>query len=99
MPNVFAIVPAAGQGTRIGDAVPKQYIPIAGRPLMSFAIQALAAVQRITCVCVVLSPHDKHWASLDHAADAAKIEPVFVGGDKRAQSVMNALKHLQPRLA
>ena len=27
MPKVFAIVPAAGQGTRIGDAVPKQYLP------------------------------------------------------------------------
>ena len=99
MPKVFAIVPAAGQGTRIGDAVPKQYIPIAGRPLMSYAIEALAAVQRITCVCVVLSPQDKHWATLDHAGDASKIEPVFVGGDKRAQTVMNALKHLEPRLA
>jgi 2-C-methyl-D-erythritol 4-phosphate cytidylyltransferase len=99
MPQVFAIVPAAGQGTRIGDAVPKQYLPIAGKPLMAYAIEALAAVPRITCVCVVLSPEDKHWASLDHGSDSGKVEPVFVGGDKRAQTVANALKHLQPRLA
>ena len=99
MPQVFAIVPAAGQGTRIGDALPKQYLPIAGKPLMSFAIEALAAVSRITCVCVVLSPHDKHWATLDHAADSSKIEPAFVGGAHRADSVMAGLKHLQPRLA
>ena len=34
MPKVFALVLAAGQGTRIGDAVPKQYIPIAGKPMI-----------------------------------------------------------------
>jgi 2-C-methyl-D-erythritol 4-phosphate cytidylyltransferase len=99
MPKVFAIVPAAGQGTRIGDSLPKQYLPIAGKPLMAYAIEALSMVSRVTCVCVVLSPHDRLWAGIDHRGDSAKIEPVFVGGEHRAQSVMNALKHLQPRIA
>ncbi len=61
MPKVFAIVPAAGQGTRIGDPVPKQYIPLAGRPLMFHSLQALAGVARIERIFVVLSPHDRHW--------------------------------------
>lgn len=99
MPKVYAIVPAAGQGTRIGDAVPKQYLPIRGKPMMFHCIETLAAVPRIGCVCVVLAPLDRHWGSHDWSTLPDKIEPMFVGGKTRAQSVMNALKELAPRLA
>lgn len=99
MPKVFAIVPAAGQGTRMGDALPKQYLPILGKPMMFHSIEALAAVPRITCVCVVLSPLDRHWGEHDWSHFSDKIEPVFVGGASRAQSVMNALVHLESRTA
>ena len=61
MPKVFAIVPAAGHGTRIGDPVPKQYLPIAVQPMMYHSIHALAAVSRIERIFVVLSPEDPHW--------------------------------------
>ena len=99
MPKVFAIVPAAGQGTRMGDALPKQYLPILGKPMMFHSIEALAAVPRITCVCVVLSPLDRHWGEHDWSHFSDKIEPMFVGGASRAQSVMNALGQLQARVA
>ncbi len=99
MPKVFAIVPAAGQGTRIGDPVPKQYIPVRGKPMMFHSIEALAAVPRVACVCVVLSPLDRHWGEHDWSALSDKIEPMFVGGASRAQTVMNALKKLEPRMA
>jgi 2-C-methyl-D-erythritol 4-phosphate cytidylyltransferase len=99
MPKVFAIIPAAGQGTRIGDAVPKQYLPIAGKPMMFHSIEALAAVSRIECVCVVLSPLDRHWGEHDWSALPDKIEPLFAGGALRSETVMNALKHLGDRLA
>jgi 2-C-methyl-D-erythritol 4-phosphate cytidylyltransferase len=99
MPKVFAIVPAAGQGTRIGDAVPKQYIPIAGKPMMFHSIEALAAVSRIECVCVVLSPLDRHWNQHDWSALASKVDPVFAGGARRADTVANGLKHLEGRAA
>jgi 2-C-methyl-D-erythritol 4-phosphate cytidylyltransferase len=99
MPKVFAIVPAAGQGTRIGDAVPKQYIPIAGKPMMFHSIEALAAVNRIACVTVVLSPMDNHWREHDWSAFPDKIEPIFAGGAHRSQSVANGLKHLEDRAA
>ena len=99
MPKVFAIVPAAGQGTRIGDAVPKQYIPLGGKPMMFHSIESLASVARIAAVCVVLSPLDRHWGEHDWSALPDKIEPMFVGGATRAQSVMNAMKELQERAA
>ena len=99
MPKVFAIVPAAGQGTRIGDAVPKQYLPIAGKPMMFHSIEVLAAVPRIASVCVVLSPLDRHWGAHDWSALSDKVEPVFAGGAHRADSVRNAISQLGDRIA
>jgi len=99
MPKIFAIIPAAGQGTRIGEAVPKQYIPVAGQPMMSHSITALAAIERIARVFVVLSPLDRHWAQHDWSVLSEKIEPVFAGGAHRAESVRNTLVALESRIA
>jgi 2-C-methyl-D-erythritol 4-phosphate cytidylyltransferase len=98
MPKIFAIVPAAGQGTRIGDAVPKQYLPLAGKPMMFHSIEAIAAVARVATVCVVLSPMDRHWGDHDWSALPDKIEPAFVGGALRAVWVMNGMTHLADRM-
>jgi 2-C-methyl-D-erythritol 4-phosphate cytidylyltransferase len=97
MPKIFALVPAAGQGTRIGDAVPKQYLPLAGKPMMFHSIETLAGVARIEAVLVILSPMDRHWGAHDWSAFPDKIEPVFAGGNERARSVLNALVHLEGR--
>ena len=99
MPKVFAVVLAAGQGTRIGDAVPKQYIPIAGKPMMFHSIEALAAVSRIERLFVCLAPLDRHWGEHDWSAFPDKIEAVFSGGARRSESVLNTLKFIEPRVA
>jgi 2-C-methyl-D-erythritol 4-phosphate cytidylyltransferase len=99
MPKVFALVLAAGQGTRIGDAVPKQYLPLAGKPMMFHSIEAIAAVSRVDRVFVVLSPLDRHWGEHDWSALPDKVEAAFCGGAHRAESVMNALKHIAERAA
>ena len=98
MPRVFAIVPAAGQGTRIGDPVPKQYISLAGKPMVFHGLAALAKVARIERIFVVLAPGDRHWAKHDWSALGAKVEPLFAGGAHRAQSVRNALDALGDRI-
>ena len=98
MPKVFAIVPAAGQGTRMGDAVPKQYLPVAGKPLMFHSIDALASVSRVECVCVVLSPLDRFWGQHDWSGFHDKVEPIFAGGAHRAETVRNAIDHLGDRV-
>jgi 2-C-methyl-D-erythritol 4-phosphate cytidylyltransferase len=85
MPKVFAIVPAAGQGTRIGDAVPKQYLSVGGKPLMFHCIEALAAVRaialRLRGPLAARPPLGEH----DWSAFPDKIEPVFAGGAHRAR--------------
>jgi 2-C-methyl-D-erythritol 4-phosphate cytidylyltransferase len=95
MPKVFAFVLAAGQGTRIGDPVPKQYIPLAGKPMMFHSIEAIAAVSRVDRVLVVLAPLDRHWGAHDWSALPEKVEAAFVGGAHRGESVLNALKHIE----
>lgn len=97
MPKIFALVPAAGQGTRMGDALPKQYLALAGRPMMFHSLEALAAVARIDHVIAILSPLDRHWGAHDWSAFPDKIEALFAGGESRGQSVANALAHLAPR--
>lgn len=82
----------------MGAAVPKQYLELAGRPLLWHAIAALAAVPRIERVLVVLSPGDVWWECFDWAALASRIELMHVGGDTRAASVANALGALVDRL-
>jgi 2-C-methyl-D-erythritol 4-phosphate cytidylyltransferase len=99
MPRIFALVPAAGQGTRMGDALPKQYLPLAGRPMMFHSLEALAAVARIEAVIAILSPLDRHWGAHDWSRFPDKIEAMFAGGATRAQSVANALSLLAGRAA
>src|SRR5690348_18234263 len=87
MPKVFAIVPAAGQGTRIGDPVPKQYIALAGKPMVYHSLAALARVRRIERIFVVLAPEDRHWSRHDWSALSGRVEALREGGPHRAQSV------------
>jgi 2-C-methyl-D-erythritol 4-phosphate cytidylyltransferase len=99
MPKIFALVLAAGQGTRIGDAVPKQYITLAGKPMMFHSIEAISSVPRIERVFVVLSPMDRHWGAHDWTAFPEKVEAAFTGGERRSESVLNSLKHFADRIA
>ena len=99
MPKVFALVLAAGQGTRIGDALPKQYLPVAGKPMMFHSIEAIAAVSRVERLFVVLSPLDRHWGEHDWSALPEKVEAAFCGGAHRAESVLNTLKFFEGRMA
>ena len=43
-PRYFALIPAAGSGTRMGAGTPKQYAPLAGKPLLQHAVQLLCAL-------------------------------------------------------
>lgn len=92
--KIIALVPAAGTGTRFGDAVPKQYLDIGGRPLIFHALQALSKVSRIVDVLVVLAADDSHWHRFDPhwALLAGKVSTALVGGGCRGETVANGLR-------
>lgn len=96
-PKLIALIPAAGSGTRVGEALPKQYIALNGEPMIAHAVRALQSVSTVSEVIVVLSPHDTHWDS--HAAPhVAHTRTLRVGGDTRGMSVRNGLVALEKQL-
>ena len=86
----FALIPAAGSGTRIAAGAPKQYLPLAGKPMLWHAIRALC-VPQVAAVFVVLAAHDEHFARHDWEAFAGKLHPLYCGGETRRDSVLNGL--------
>jgi 2-C-methyl-D-erythritol 4-phosphate cytidylyltransferase len=88
----FALVPAAGSGTRMGGERPKQYLPLADRPLIYHALATLCDVARIKKVYVVLSPDDSEWNRYNWSELGPKLAPLFCGGATRAESVRNGLR-------
>ncbi|MBC7375815.1 MAG: 2-C-methyl-D-erythritol 4-phosphate cytidylyltransferase [Burkholderiaceae bacterium] len=94
--NVYGLLPCAGIGSRALGAgaqpAPKQYQPVAGKPMVMHTLAAFSGVTRIKRCLVVVSPGDT-FLSLILAA-----KPVFViddcGGDTRAASVLNGLNQL-----
>ena len=92
---VWAIVPAAGSGRRMGGDIPKQYLPLAGKTVIEHTLERLLAVDGIAAILVALNPHDTHFASLSIAAND-KIDTV-PGGSERSDSVLSALNFLQAK--
>ena len=91
-PVLWCVVPAAGRGTRVGGDCPKQYLPLAGRPLIQHTLERLAAHPRIAGLLVTLAAADTHWAGLT----AVNGKPVFtaIGGAERCDSVLAGLDAL-----
>ena len=92
MPRHYAIVPAAGSGSRFGSEKPKQYLDLLGRPLIFHTLKALTACPDIERVWVVLAPDDPWWPQYDWSGLGAKLETVRCGGATRAESVTNGLQ-------
>jgi len=95
VPRYFALVPAAGSGSRLGASSPKQYIAVGGKPLLHYALQRLSAYPSIAEVFVVLAPEDTHFRSGNLDALDSKIHPLYCGGETRAATVYNGLLALR----
>ena len=94
----WAVVPAAGSGTRMSSQVPKQYLALAGKTVIEHTLACLAAHPSINGIVVALTPGDVRW----HDVQLRLNKPVLLvdGGGERCNSVLNALlelqKHAQP---
>ena len=91
MPKLFALIPAAGSGARIGAELPKQYLQVAGKPLLYHALASLCGHPGIERVFVILAPGDTKFAQYEWTPFAGRVEPLFCGGATRAASVFNGL--------
>ena len=88
----FALIPAAGIGTRIGGDTPKQYRPVAGRTMIAHVLAAFAAVPRIERIAIVVAVGDRWFDTTSMQEEAAsRVEVVRTGGATRAASVAAGL--------
>jgi len=92
--SIFALIPAAGRGTRIGTELAKQYQPVAGRPLIAWSLEAFAAAPSVAATYVVLAPDDALHAQLGLPG-----LPLYTGAATRHGSVLNALDALAGKVA
>ncbi len=91
MTEFHALVPAAGFGARMGNELPKQYMPLAGRPMIAHALDTLCSSPDIATVFVVLAPDDKLFHGYDWTGFGDKLQPLFCGGKLRTNTVLNGL--------
>src|SRR3954468_8393421 len=94
MSAVFALVVAAGRGTRFGGAVPKQYLPLGTGTVLRHAITAYARHNRIAGVQVVIRDEDR--AIFAAATAGLPLLPPVPGGAERQDSVRLGLEALVP---
>ena len=96
-PRFWAVLPAAGVGRRLGAAIPKQYLDLAGRPVIDWTLAPFIDDPRISGIWVALGAEDGFWSATAYAAHP-KVRRV-TGGAERCHSVRNALEALAAEAA
>ena len=92
-----AIIAAAGQGSRMGGKRAKQYLELAGTPIIIHTLQAFEACEAIQEIILVLPEADvSDFSVLAQSYKCAKVRAVVPGGATRASSVWHGLKAVTP---
>ena len=95
--SAWALLPAAGSGSRMGLEIPKQFLPVRGRPVIMHTLEALLSHTRIEGAVVAVNPLIDIW----RAPSSARGKPVHAvsGGAERADSVLAGLQYLSDHAA
>ena len=94
-PRYWLVMPAAGRGKRLGGTVPKQFLTVAGRPLIAWALQPFFDDPRCAGVMLAIAPDDADWLGIRSSLPRPVLETT--GGAERADSVRLALQALLAR--
>ena len=90
--TVWAVVPAAGIGSRMQADRPKQYLDLDGKTVLEHTLQRLASHPKIKGIIVAVAESDPWWPQISIPCDIPI--HVVVGGETRADSVLHALNEL-----
>ena len=97
MKRLWAVVPAAGTGRRLGGDTPKQYREVAGAPLLEHTLRALLQSRDVCGVAVVMDPADRRADTIVSLSD--RRVQTTPGGVTRAHSVLAGLDALEDQIA
>lgn len=90
--DFYLLIVAAGKGQRIGLDIPKQYLTIAGKPLLSHTLDAFGSIKGLKQICLVVNPDDKkHYECILKKWDRKPLI-TCAGGNTRQESVRNGLE-------
>lgn len=97
--NVYTVIVAAGSGTRFGSVVPKQFLPLCGKPVLLLTVERLHSALPHSHIILVLSDDGRErWNEI--AVNYATPPVTIVrGGASRSESVCNALAVIEPSCA
>lgn len=87
----YAVIVAGGSGSRFGSAVPKQFVPMCGKPVLMHTIAKFGSVSDTSIILVIPQAHFRWWQELCEEHNFAIPHKVVAGGSSRFQSVKNAL--------
>ena len=88
--TTIALVVAGGRGSRLGADLPKQYLPLGGRPVLRHSIETFLAHPAVDGVQVVIHADDR--ARYDTAVTGLSLPTPLIGGATRQASVLAGLK-------
>ncbi len=89
----IAIIVAGGKGLRMGTDLPKQFLPIGGRPVLMHTLQAFErAIPDIHLILVLPADQQDFWRSLCVRHTFTLPHTIATGGETRFHSVLNGLK-------
>jgi 2-C-methyl-D-erythritol 4-phosphate cytidylyltransferase len=89
------IIVAAGSGSRMAGAVPKQYLQLQGKPIIVHTLERFRLFDPEIQIIVVLAPdHRELWDRVEASYDVARGAILAEGGDTRYESVKNGLAHM-----
>lgn len=88
----YAIIVAGGKGLRMGGEVPKQFLPIGGKPVLMHTIEAFRiALEGVRIVLVLPAEQHDYWKRLCDEYGFHSPELIAKGGETRFHSVRNGL--------
>ena len=92
--DTCAVIVAAGRGVRMNSAVPKQYLPLAGKPVLAHTLAVFDACRSVDRIVVVAAAEEFERCRRDILPAATCRKPVLLaeGGARRGDSVRSGLK-------
>ena len=92
----WAVIPAAGTGSRLGADIPKQYLQLGDRTVLEHSLEALLACAQLAGVVVAVAADDPYWHAVEVRYRDRSVWSV-TGGAERCHSVLRALDWLAGR--